>query len=146
MMRSHYKYSNKIETTPDVVKPQIPLSYSPVEASKQILVKGGLFLKWAGGKKQLLPELMGHIPGTYRRYIEPFVGAGALFFHLRPPEAVLSDSNEELINAYKAVRDNVDALIRELGRYVNDEKFYYEVRALKPNNQVVFLSAKGFQI
>ena len=95
--------------------------------------KAGPFLKWAGGKKQLLSELMKHVPENYGRYIEPFVGAGALFFSLQPSDAVLGDSNGELINAYEVVRDDVEALIHELGNYVNDEKFYYRVRAFKPS-------------
>jgi DNA adenine methylase len=90
------------------------------------------FLKWAGGKTQLLPELVRHVPTTYGRYVEPFVGGGALFFHLQPKEAVLADLNEELINTYRVVRDGVDDLIAELKKYVNDEDFYYEVRDQDP--------------
>jgi len=63
------------------------------------------FLKWAGGKTQLLPELRKHIPTNYGRYIEPFVGGGAFFFDLCPREAIISDSNEEPIITYKKVRD-----------------------------------------
>ena len=49
------------------------------------------FLKWAGGKRQLIPELINHIPNEYSKYIEPFLGGGALFFHLLPQKAILSD-------------------------------------------------------
>jgi DNA adenine methylase len=98
---------------------------------KNIVVDAKPFLKWAGGKRQLIPELVKHTPGTYNKYIEPFLGGGALFFHLRPEKAILADLNEELVNCYLVVRDNVYALIEELQQYVNDEKFYYEVRSWK---------------
>jgi len=57
-------------------------------------------LKWAGGKTQLLDELMPRIPDGYGKYIEPFFGGGALFFALRPESAVIADSNPEIINMY----------------------------------------------
>ena len=87
------------------------------------------FLKWAGGKSQLLPELSKHIPKSYGRYIEPFLGGGALFFYLQPQKAILADSNEELINCYTVVRDNVEKLIKALRKYVNEEDFFYKIRA-----------------
>jgi DNA adenine methylase len=91
------------------------------------------FLKWAGGKTQLLPELTKHVPPTYGRYIEPMVGGGALFFHLRPEVAILGDLNEELINCYRVVRDEVEAVIGRLRRCLNEEEFYYRVRAQDPH-------------
>ncbi len=64
------------------------------------------FLKWAGGKSRLLPELRRYVPKRgYARYIEPFLGGGAFFFDLAPESAILGDSNPELINCYEAVRD-----------------------------------------
>jgi DNA adenine methylase len=90
------------------------------------------FLKWAGGKTQLLADLVRHVPESYNRYIEPFVGGGALFFHLRPLCAILSDSNAELINCYTVVRDHVYDLIEALNHYHNEEGFYYEIRAQNP--------------
>lgn len=90
------------------------------------------FLKWAGGKKQLLPHLMRHIPITYGKYIEPMVGAGALFFHLQPKKAILADLNEELINCFQVVRDKVQELINELKKYINEESFYYSIREQNP--------------
>src|SRR5688572_30168215 len=101
------------------------------ETMENIAVDTKPFLKWAGGKRQLIPELVKHVPENYNKYIEPFLGGGALFFHLRPEEAVLADLNEELVDCYVVVRDNVHALIEELRQYVNDEEFYYEVRAWK---------------
>lgn len=88
------------------------------------------FLKWAGGKTQLLPALLQHVPSTYDQYIEPFVGGGALFFRLQPAKAVLADSNPELINCYIAVRDQVAELVRRLGEYerLHSREFYYSIR------------------
>lgn len=86
------------------------------------------FLKWAGGKTQLLDEIREFIPDEFDTYIEPFLGGGALFFHLRPVKAILADINPELINCYEVVRDNIEELIISLGNFRNDEKLYYEVR------------------
>jgi DNA adenine methylase len=87
------------------------------------------FLKWAGGKTQLLNQLNNYIPSSYNTYIEAFLGGGALFFSLKPSKAILSDINPELINCYKVVRDDVDVLIKVLDKYVNEEVFYYEIRS-----------------
>lgn len=87
------------------------------------------FLKWAGGKTQLLPELLKYVPDEYETYLEPFVGGGALFFRLRPSKAVLADSNHDLMNCYRVVRDNVEALIRELEDYPYSEEFFYQLRS-----------------
>ena len=56
------------------------------------------FLKWAGGKRQLIPRIRSLIPRKYRLYFEPFVGAGALLFELQPAKAVINDVNAELVN------------------------------------------------
>jgi len=90
------------------------------------------FLKWAGGKSQLLPDLLRYAPGEYGRYYEPFLGGGALFFALQPARAVLSDSNAQLIGAYQAVRQDVEALIRRLRRFRATRDAYYSVRARDP--------------
>jgi DNA adenine methylase Dam len=91
------------------------------------------FLKWAGGKTQLIPELSKYIPVHYNNYIEPFIGGGAFFFYLNAEKAIISDSNEELITTYKAVRDNVEEVIEILDSYINDEVFFYKIRSLNPN-------------
>lgn len=88
------------------------------------------FLKWAGGKTQLLSELTQHIPGHYNRYIEPFIGGGALFFGLNPKQAIIADSNPELINVYQCIADDVDAVIAHLLLFKNEEQEYYRIRAL----------------
>lgn len=91
------------------------------------------FLKWAGGKSQLLTTFDRFFPETFQNYFEPFLGGGAVFFHLygtRPQfNAFLSDGNQELINAYQVVRDQVDALCRSLSKHKNESDYFYSVRA-----------------
>jgi len=72
------------------------------------------FLKWAGGKRQLLPELLRRVPATYKTYHEPFLGGGAMFFALSPERAVLSDANRLLVETYEIVGGQVEALVRSL--------------------------------
>jgi DNA adenine methylase len=96
------------------------------------------FLKWAGGKTQLLPKISKAIPQSYGRYFEPFLGGGALFFHMvsdniMRSDAYLIDVNKELINTYNVVKSNVEELIVILSKYqqVYNEspvKFYYDLR------------------
>src|SRR5258706_9320523 len=75
------------------------------------------FLKWAGGKRWLVNEYQHLLPDTFERYVEPFVGSGAVFFHLAPPRALLSDTNPELIETYLALRDNWRRVERYLERH-----------------------------
>ena len=97
----------------------------------------GPFLKWAGGKGQLLAQFAPLYPSRVGRYVEPFVGSAAVFFDLRRrhPDiaASLSDDNEELINCFRIVRDDVEGLIRRLRRHKerHSREHYYEVRARK---------------
>lgn len=90
------------------------------------------YLKWAGGKRQLLPEIIKHLPENpgNLRYYEPFVGAGALFLERQPGRAIINDNNEQLILTYRVIRDDIDALIAALNthRENNGEEYYYEVR------------------
>jgi DNA adenine methylase len=86
------------------------------------------FLKWAGGKRQLVKELIKYIPEKYTTYYEPFIGGGALLFELQPDKAIINDSNSELINCYSVVKYALNELIEELRQYKNDEEYYYEVR------------------
>lgn len=86
-------------------------------------------LKWAGGKGQLLSELLPRIPDYSGKYIEPFFGGGALFFAYQPKEAVIADSNPELINLYRQVAGNVEAVIEKLKTYKNDKEEFYRVRS-----------------
>lgn len=92
------------------------------------------FLKWAGGKTQLLDEIKKRVPKKYGRYIEPFVGGGAVFFALQPESGIIADSNPELINTYKQVTENVEDVIRNLRTFENSQDMFYEVRALDWQN------------
>ena len=84
----------------------------------------GLILKWAGGKQQLLPNLLPKPPQSFNRYIEPFFGGGALFFALQPDNAIISESNPELINLYRTISKNVDSLIQKLYKFRLDKEKY----------------------
>lgn len=88
-------------------------------------------LKWAGGKTQMLGDLIPKVPTSYGRYIEPFFGGGAMFFALQPENAVIADSNPELINMYRQVADHVDDVINCLKKYENTSEMFYAVRSLE---------------
>jgi DNA adenine methylase len=94
------------------------------------------FLKWAGGKRQLLREILEAAPARMTTYYEPFVGGGAVFFALaaerRFERAVLADANHELILCYQALRDDVDGVIAELRAHRHRRNHYYAVRARNP--------------
>jgi DNA adenine methylase len=95
-------------------------------------VRASPFLKWVGGKTSLLPELLKHVPARLRRYHEPFVGGGALFFAVQPRRALLNDNNPELVHCYSQVRDNVYGVLDALARHVYERTHFEEVRALEP--------------
>src|SRR5690554_3311470 len=90
------------------------------------------FIKWVGGKRQLLPSVVEHLPGKIEehQYVEPFVGGGAVFFHLQPKTAVINDSNEELINVYQIIKNEPESLIADLKKHVNESEYFYNIRAL----------------
>ena len=88
------------------------------------------FIKWAGGKRQIIKELTDSLPKNYNRYFEPFIGGGALFFAIRPKNAYISDINPELINLYNTVKNNTHSLIKDLLRYKNTETEFYRIRNL----------------
>ena len=91
------------------------------------------FLKWAGGKTRLLPALRQSLPPRFNKYFEPFVGGGAFFFDLSPSQAVLGDSNPELINCYEVVREQPEALVRSITKLRVSEAEFYRLRQLDPN-------------
>lgn len=95
-------------------------------------------IKWAGGKRQLLPALMEGMPDFPGRYVEPFLGSGALFFELRPRKAIINDFNDELINMYIRIRDNCNGVMELLDLFQQEynmlktkeerESYYYAKR------------------
>ncbi|EPZ43446.1 DNA adenine methylase [Alicyclobacillus acidoterrestris] len=98
------------------------------------------FLKWAGGKRQLLDEIRKYVPKGYNTYYEPFVGGGAVLFSLQPERAVINDINAELIRTYRVIRDDVDTLLEHLAKHQNDKEYFYELRALDRTEQFEALS------
>lgn len=89
-------------------------------------------VKWAGGKRQLLHEIIPLIPNNISTYVEPFVGGGAVLFKLQPKNAIINDINEELINLYQVIKDSPRELIRELEYHkANDSKeYFYSIRGM----------------
>lgn len=96
------------------------------------------FLKWAGGKRWLVKQHPYLLPSFEGKYIEPFLGGGAVFFHLEPQNALLSDKNDELITTYQVVRDAPEELELCLKRIQNlhCSSYYYKARSSKPSNLI----------
>ncbi|HFO0524787.1 TPA: DNA adenine methylase [Staphylococcus aureus] len=101
------------------------------------------FTKWTGGKRQLLPELKHLTPQNFNEYYEPFVGGGAFLFDLKPNVAFINDANEDLINAYRVIRDNVEELIDllEVHKINNTKEYYYKIRNLDRSDNFNKMSA-----
>ena len=87
-------------------------------------------VKWVGGKRQLLGEIMPLIPREMSVYCEPFLGGGAVLFSLQPKEAIVNDLNQDLMTVYEVVRDDVEALIQLLGKHENTAEYFYALRDL----------------
>ncbi|WP_240983943.1 DNA adenine methylase [Acididesulfobacillus acetoxydans] len=87
-------------------------------------------VKWAGGKRQILAEIVKHIPRDLTTYYEPFLGGGAVLFELQPERAVVNDLNRELINLYQVIKNQVDELIEDLRKHKNEKGYFYRLRAL----------------
>lgn len=114
------------------------------------------FLKWVGGKRQLMDDIQPLIPSQISTYYEPFIGGGAVFLSQQPKKAVINDYNAELINVYKIVRDNVEDLIQDLAMHENDSDYFYSIRAqdreegfeslsaLKRASRVIYLNKTCF--
>ena len=96
------------------------------------MLKGKPFVKWAGGKRQIIDKLKEYVPDNFNTYYEPFVGGGALLFELSPKKAIINDYNSELINVYNCIKDEkkFNKMCIELNHYENkhSEEFYYEIR------------------
>lgn len=96
------------------------------------------FLKWAGGKRWFVSGHGWIFPLQFGRYIEPFLGSGAVFFHLQPKHAILADINDELIETYSVIRDNWEKLRRKLAVHSSNhnDAYYYRVRSNKPSREI----------
>jgi DNA adenine methylase len=100
------------------------------------------FIKWAGGKRQLISQLLRYSPTKFAEYYEPFLGGGALFFKLSSLDKIkhahLNDSNKVLIDAYKTIKEKPKDLIAEMksGKYKNDKDVFYEIRTEQPTDLV----------
>ncbi len=96
------------------------------------MIKGKPFVKWAGGKRQIMSEIKKLLPERFGTYFEPFVGGGALFFELSPKKAVLNDYNKELINVYNCIQDEskFEKMCHELDHHEmnHSEDYYYSIR------------------
>jgi len=90
------------------------------------------FLKWVGGKRQLMPSIVELLPKNIRElnYFEPFIGGGAVLFHLQPKNAVINDFNTELINVYETIKNNLPELITDLKKHENNSDYFYQIRGL----------------
>ena len=111
------------------------------------------FVKWAGGKRQLLPVIENHIPSKFDRYFEPFLGGGAVFFALASKERkakwFISDLNSDLVLSYITIRDKVKELVASLENhaehYSKDQSgYYYKVRESNPKNEIDIVSRLVF--
>jgi len=100
------------------------------------------FLKWVGGKRQLMPTIVEQLPKNIRelKYIEPFVGGGALLFHLQPKNAVINDYNKELVNVYSVIMNNLPALIEDLKKHENNAEYFYNIRGLDRTEEFIKLT------
>jgi DNA adenine methylase len=90
------------------------------------------FVKWVGGKRQLIKSIMDVLPKNIKdyTYVEPFIGGGAVFFHIQPKNAIINDYNSELINVYNVVKENLDELIEDLKKHKNEPEYFYDIRKL----------------
>lgn len=91
------------------------------------------FVKWAGGKRQLITQIRERMPEKYNDYYEPFIGGGAVIFALLPANALINDINKALINTYRTICNEPDAFLKEVNRLDNDmwedgKKYYYTIR------------------
>ena len=96
------------------------------------MLKGKPFVKWAGGKRQIIDKLKMYAPDEFNTYYEPFVGGGALLFELSPKKAVINDYNEELMNVFNCIKDETkfNKMCNELNHHEanHSEEYYYEIR------------------
>lgn len=100
------------------------------------------FTKWAGGKRQLLPQLQKFKPEIYNTYFEPFVGGGALLFSLHPQNAVINDFNSSLMNVYRVIKENPEGLLEILEKHAenNSKEYYLDIRSADRDGRIEKMS------
>jgi DNA adenine methylase len=98
-------------------------------------------LKWVGGKRQIIQQILEHMPDEYGRYFEPFLGGGSVFLSISPKNAVINDYNTELMNLYKIIKNNPYGLVKILGTFKNNKSEFYRIRNLDRENN--FLRANN---
>jgi len=100
-------------------------------------------VKWSGGKKDELKNIIPHVPHTYSIYLEPFIGGGAVYFHLNPKYSVINDVHKELIDFYQSIKNgHTNEIYNFMKNHPNDEKTYYKVRGY--DNTDMLDNAKRF--
>ena len=92
------------------------------------------FVKWAGGKRQLLPEIKERMPKEYNRYFEPFIGGGAVLFALQPEKAVINDCNRSLVNTYRRIKENPKEVLHETFDGVKEKIISIKDEIIEDNN------------
>lgn len=91
--------------------------------------------KWSGGKKDELKHIVPHIPDNYNTYLEPFIGGGAVYFHLNPDKAIINDVHKELVDFYQTIKNgDINKIYDFMKAHPNEEGEYYKVRSIEPKN------------
>lgn len=116
------------------------MSNMNTESALKSPIQAKPFLKWAGGKSQIIDEILNACPKHFNRYFEPFLGGGAVFFNLNPKQSFLSDVSNELINCFIIVKQQPEELAKELSSYSYSEEFYYQLREISKNPEFSNLS------
>lgn len=94
-------------------------------------------VKWSGGKKDEIKKFIDFIPKTFDTYLEPFIGGGAVYFHINPQNAVINDVHTELVDFYQSIKDGFsDEIYNFMKDHPNEEETYYKVRSYKPSNRL----------
>lgn len=115
------------------------------------------FIKWVGGKRQLIGEIKEYMPKKFNNYFEPFIGGGAVFFELKQHNSFINDYNQELTNLYEIIKTKPNELLKDLKKHKNTEEYYYEIRSLdreptkykrlskvKKASRFIYLNKTGF--
>jgi DNA adenine methylase len=98
------------------------------------------FLKWVGGKRQIMPAIVDLLPKRITTYCEPFVGGGAVLFNLQPQRAIINDYNAELINVYRVIKDDLTELIFDLKNHKNEPDYFYQLRSIDRTEEFATLT------